>query len=267
MLGQRFFPVGTRRHERAFELAKRLDPVEELHPVSWYGVWALFAAGMAAHHGVINRYVYWDFTWTLYGLGGLLVWSLGLSTLLHRRGWYDPTGPLTRRTGIAEMALAVIAFLSGWGRPTGLTFIYLLGYLAAFGALRLGYAISLEERDGFKQIPASARHRAKVGGGTLLYGLAMGIGIGLDDPVLSTAAAVGLPFFLVALADAHARHVQRLQFYPLFALVGFIGMREGWFFVVSLVWFYFWRYYYYFRLGIIHPSFGVDPDEPLSQTA
>ena len=46
---------------------------------------------------------------------------------------------------------------------------------------------------------------------------AMLLGIVLEDPVASTAAAVAIPFSAIALIwPNHVRHLQRARFYPLF---------------------------------------------------
>ena len=89
--------------------------------------------------------------------------------------------------------------------------------------------------------------------------LAMFLGIFLEDPVASTAAAVSIPFPLIALIwPNHVRHLQRARFYPLFTFAMFLSVRAAWFLVPLAVLFFILRMVNYFRYGIVHPSFGVD---------
>ena len=89
--------------------------------------------------------------------------------------------------------------------------------------------------------------------------LAMFLGIFLEDPVVSTAAAVSIPFPLIALIwPNHVRHLQRARFYPLFTFAMFLSVRAAWFLVPLVVLFFTLRMVNYFRYGIVHPSFGVD---------
>jgi len=89
--------------------------------------------------------------------------------------------------------------------------------------------------------------------------LAMLLGISLEDPVASTAAAVALPFSAIALIwPDHVRHLQRARFYPLFIFAMFLCVRAPWFLVPLAVLFFLLRIVNYFRYGIVHPSFGVD---------
>ena len=89
--------------------------------------------------------------------------------------------------------------------------------------------------------------------------LAMLLGIFLEDPVVSTAAAVSIPFPLIALIwPNHVRHLQRARFYPLFTFAMFLSVRAAWFLVPLVVLFFTLRMVNYFRYGIVHPSFGVD---------
>jgi hypothetical protein len=88
---------------------------------------------------------------------------------------------------------------------------------------------------------------------------AMLLGIILEDPIASTAAAVALPFSAIALIwPNHVRHLQRVRFYPLFIFAMFLCVRAPWFLIPLGVLFFLLRTINYFRYGIVHPSFGVD---------
>ncbi|MFQ6613924.1 MAG: hypothetical protein ACE5D1_03690 [Fidelibacterota bacterium] len=270
MIAQRLAPVGTPRHERLFNLVKSLDKIEEYKPLSWFAVWIMFAAGISAHAGSVDRFSFWDFSRWLPGLTGLTVWTVVYARFLRSKSWFNfPNLSAKVNTLIPHLIVAELIFLSGWftlsleSLGTGLT------YLLSYTALILVFTIPIEtdEKSGKKRIPDSSYRLRIVISGAVLLTVSMLLGIGSDDPVLSTAAVVALPFYIVAFFDNHVRHVQRLRFYPAFIFGGFIASREAWFFLAALGLFYFLRHYYYFRLGIIHPSFGVDHDDPFPEAS
>ena len=83
-----------------------------------------------------------------------------------------------------------------------------------------------------------------------------------DDPMVSTIAAVYLPFPLVAFVfPAAFRHLQRSRNYVVFIPAMFLSMRFPWFLFFLVPLFLLSRHYYYFTTGKIYPSFKVDtPD-------
>ena len=93
----------------------------------------------------------------------------------------------------------------------------------------------------------------------LSMSIAILIGILFDDPVVSTAGMVALPFAAIALIwPSHVRHLQRARFYPIFIFAMFLCVRAPWFLIPLAVLFFVLRTVNYFRYGIVHPSFGVD---------
>ena len=85
------------------------------------------------------------------------------------------------------------------------------------------------------------------------------LGIALDDPVVSTAGAVSIPFAIIALIwPSHVRHLQRARFYPLFIFAMFLCVRAPWFLIPLAILFFSIRTVNYLRYGIVHPTFGVD---------
>jgi len=263
MIAQRLLPVGTPRHERVFNLVKTIDGLDDLNPLAWFALWSLFTAGISSYDGYVNRYIFWDFSRWLPGILGLAFWTVMYVMVLRPRKWmeFSPQSAITKKL-VIHLALAEVIFLSGWAHISLQGFFISLSYLLGYGAILLVYTIPIENMEsGGKVIPDSSYRFRIVITGVLLLVLAMGSGIYRDDPVLSTAAVVSLPFYIVALFDNHVRHVQRLRFYPAFIFTGFIASREAWYFMAAVLLFYFLRHFYYFRLGIIHPSFGVDHDE------
>ena len=95
--------------------------------------------------------------------------------------------------------------------------------------------------------------------------LASFLGFSNDDPMISTVAAVYIPFPLVALVfPAAIRHLQRSRcyvvFYPCDVSIYALPMVLFSFsssFVLS-------RHYFYFTSGKIYPTFKVDTPEEVS---
>ena len=57
------------------------------------------------------------------------------------------------------------------------------------------------------------------------------LGVYFDDPIMSTAGAVCIPFPLITLIwPNHVRHLQRARFFPLFTFSMFLCVRAPWFF-------------------------------------
>ena len=95
--------------------------------------------------------------------------------------------------------------------------------------------------------------------------IALIIGFKYDDPFISTASAVAIPFSIFALIwPNHIRHLHRLRFYPIFIFAMFLCVRVPWFIIPLIILFIAIRIINYFRYGIVYPSFGVDFDEDIS---
>jgi len=269
MIAQRLAPVGTPRHEKIFNRVQKIEGLDGLNPLVWFAIGGLYAAGISAYAGNMDRYTFWTFSRWIQGSVGILIWTLVYVFLLRKQSWFDFSSGFQLKHLILNLLIGLVVFLSGWVHFSinGLTQAVL--YLLAFLAIWLVFTIEIDENEdtGKKTIPNPTYRLtvAAVGGVLLLF--TMFAGIFRDDPVLSTASIVALPFYIVALFDNHVRHVQRLRFYPGFIFLGFIASREAWFFVIAVIFFYFLRHFYYFRLGIIHPSFGVDHDEENLNTA
>ena len=97
------------------------------------------------------------------------------------------------------------------------------------------------------------------GGSVILMLVALLFGIYLDDPILSSAAAVSLPFPLIVLIwPNHVRHLQRARVFPIFTFAMALCIRVPWFFFPLGLMFFVIRTINYFRFGIVYPSFAVD---------
>ena len=95
--------------------------------------------------------------------------------------------------------------------------------------------------------------------------LASFLGFSNDDPMISTVAAVYIPFPLVALVfPAAIRHLQRSRSYVVFIPAMFLSMRFPWFLFLLVPLFVLSRHYFYFTSGKIYPTFKVDTPEEVS---
>ena len=94
----------------------------------------------------------------------------------------------------------------------------------------------------------------------ILLSLSTIIGYFTDDPVMSTAGVIIVPFYVVALLFPRAEHVIRAFRYPLMILAIFLGVRYPWLWFALLLNFTLIRWYNYFRFGKVSPSFKVVDD-------
>ena len=93
----------------------------------------------------------------------------------------------------------------------------------------------------------------------ILMVIALLMGIYWDDPILSSSAAISIPFPLIALIwPNHVRHLQRARIFPIFTFAMALCIRVPWFFLPLGLLFFVIRTINYFRYGIVYPSFAVD---------
>ncbi|MBH31624.1 MAG: hypothetical protein CMG71_06505 [Candidatus Marinimicrobia bacterium] len=98
------------------------------------------------------------------------------------------------------------------------------------------------------------------GASFILLFLATVLGYFIGDPVISTAGAIVVPFYVVALFFPRAEHFIRAFRYPLMILAIFIGVRYPWLWFAIFVNFSFIRLYNYFRFGKVSPTLKVVDD-------
>jgi len=188
------------------------------------------------------------------------MWGLLYSTKRYNWARTPLLGNLAN--GIAGLAL----FMAGWSFVSGDILAGIVAsfpYLLAFSAVTLLTAIPDLKGDLAAEkitFPAKFGIPVTIAVGTLLAALSASLGYYLNDPVISTSSIVSVPFFLVALAYLKDHHILRAIRYPIFILAMFLSVRYPWFFVAVLVTFFIARYYYYFRFGLLYPTFQVIHD-------
>ncbi len=157
---------------------------------------------------------------------------------------------------------SVSLFMIGWhlgggGVLSGLraSAPYVCGFVAVTLFAPLSEkAMTMNHRDFMeKTIPMS-------GISLLLLSIATVLGYFIGDPVVSTAGAIVVPFYAVALLFPRAEHVIRAFRYPLMILAIFVGVRYPWLLFAMFMNFTFVRWYNYFRFGKVTPTLKVVDD-------
>ena len=249
--------------------------------VQLFTIWTLTVAGIVLSMDMQDRYVYWEWDDWMVGLVKLMIVSVVFIAFLNpKKIWTVGTKRLKLNEVLIHCVVGIILLLFGWmdldmieanskGEfESSIIVVYLIHsalsivpYVFSFLScvLVFQYILELEEDTGtwtnsnwenkFRYLSISVV--------SMLF--AMLLGIVLEDPVASTAAAVAIPFSAIALIwPNHVRHLQRARFYPLFIFAMFLCVRAPWFLIPLGVLFFMLRTINYFRYGIVHPSFGVD---------
>ena len=282
MLIEKIIPVGSDSYSvwRGYssELGKKIDSQ------GWaqlFSIWTLTVGGIVLSMDLSDRYIYWEWSGWIEGLLKLFIVSIIFIFILKPNAIWTAG---TKRLNIKEFLIhtvigsilivfglidleAVIALfevkIESFYKGLFLFYIafsivpYIFSLLSCLMVFQ--FILKLEEDKGTWN---NFNWENKFGYLSISVGfmiLAMLLGIFLEDPVVSTAAAVSIPFPLIALIwPNHVRHLQRARFYPLFTFAMFLSVRAAWFLVPLAVLFFTLRMVNYFRYGIVHPSFGVD---------
>lgn len=275
MLIEKIIPVGSDLYSvwsgYFSELGKKIDSQGW---VQLFSIWTLTVGGIVLSMDLSDRYIYWEWSGWIEGFIKLLIVSIVFIFILKpNEMWTAGTKRLNIKEFLIHSGIGSILIIFGLfdlGMIVGpyeskIEFLHvllsLISYVFSFLSCLIvfQFILELEEDKGtwnnfnwehkFEYLSISVGFMA----------LAMLLGIFLEDPVASTAAAVSIPFPLIALIwPNHVRHLQRARFYPLFTFAMFLSVRAAWFLVPLAVLFFTLRMVNYFRYGIVHPSFGVD---------
>ena len=275
MLIEKIIPVGSDLYSvwngYFSELGKKIDSQGW---VQLFSIWTLTVGGIVLSMDLSDRYIYWEWSGWIEGFIKLLIVSIVFIFILKpNEMWTAGTKRLNIKEFLIHSGIGSILIVFGLfdlGMIVGpyerkIEFLHvllsLISYVFSFLSCLIvfQFILELEEDKGtwnnfnwehkFEYLSISVGFMA----------LAMLLGIFLEDPVASTAAAVSIPFPLIALIwPNHVRHLQRARFYPLFTFAMFLSVRAAWFLVPLAVLFFTLRMVNYFRYGIVHPSFGVD---------
>ena len=245
MLIEKIIPVGSDLHSawsRYFsELGKKIDSQGW---VQLFSIWTLTVGGIVLSMDIKDRYIYWEWSGWIEGFIKLFIVSIVFIFILKPNAIWTAG---TKRLNIKEFLIhtvigsilvvfglidleVVIGFfevkIESFYKGLFLFYIafsivpYIFSLLSCLMVFQ--FILELEEDKGTWN---NFNWEHKFGYLSISVGfmiLAMLLGIFLEDPVASTAAAVSIPFPLIALIwPNHVRHLQRARFYPLFTFAMF----------------------------------------------
>ncbi len=282
MIIEKIVPVGSQNHMRWKDFFSNIGKKADSQGwIQLFSIWTLTVAGIVLSMDIQDRYVYWDWDGWIVGLVKLMIVSIVFISILNpKKIWTVGKKRLNIKEIFIHGVVGVILLLLGWidigmieaiskGKLESMVMVtyliysalsivpYVLSFLSCL--LVFQFILELEEDKGTWNNLNWENKLGYLSMSVVFMVLAMLLGISLEDPVASTAAAVALPFSAIALIwPDHVRHLQRARFYPLFIFAMFLCVRAPWFLVPLAVLFFLLRIVNYFRYGIVHPSFGVD---------
>ena len=275
MLIEKIIPVGSNLYSEwkghSTKIGKKIDSQGW---VQLFSIWTLTVGGIVLSMDLSDRYIYWEWSGWIEGFIKLLLVSIVFIIILKPNGiWTAGTKRLNIKEFLIHSAIGSILIVFGLFDLEMIkgpsehkielfhVLLSLFPYIFSFLSCLIIYQFKIElEEDKGTWNNFNWEHKFEYLSTSVgLMVLAMFLGIFLEDPVLSTASAVSIPFPLIALIwPNHVRHLQRARFYPLFTFAMFLSVRAAWFLVPLAVLFFTLRMVNYFRYGIVHPSFGVD---------
>lgn len=275
MLIEKIIPVGSDLYSvwsgYFSELGKKIDSQGW---VQLFSIWTLTVGGIVLSMDLSDRYIYWEWSGWIEGFIKLLIVSIVFIFILKpNEMWTAGTKRLNIKEFLIHSGIGSILLVFGFfdlemiiePHESEIEFLHvflsLISYVFSFLSCLIVFQFILElEEDKGTWNNFNWEHKFEYLSISVVFMvLAMLLGIFLEDPVASTAAAVSIPFPLIALIwPNHVRHLQRARFYPLFTFAMFLSVRAAWFLVPLAVLFFTLRMVNYFRYGIVHPSFGVD---------
>lgn len=261
MLLVRYAPVGSQRYEKLTQTAKSFDKIMEWIPAQLFGIWSIFVAGMTAGKAQSDRFYFWDWNDWLIGIIGILTLTILFRIIKYKFKIfpYSDDEISLKSRGYHAFVPVFVSYLgytlvAGFGTMFSAEF-YVLPYIAIY----LIHTIKIDKSKNI--IPLESKKYIKSLISILLIMIAAVIGFIFDDPVISTASLVSLPFLIVLLFGKHIRHLERAKFYPIFIFAMFVSSREGWFLIPLLLLFFILRSYNYLRYQKVYPTFGVTDDQ------
>tara|TARA_Y100001968_G_scaffold116093_2_gene105453 strand:+ start:4199 stop:5173 length:975 start_codon:yes stop_codon:yes gene_type:complete len=165
---------------------------------------------------------------------------------------------------LINIVAGLILFLVGWNLNGPLnihTLYFSLPYLLCFSAVSIVTAIPDIKGDlkiGKKTFPIKFGERFTIFFAMMAVLIAFLMGIGNNDPVISTASLVSLPFYIFNLFSLKLNNVLRTIRFSVFNLGFFLMSVYPYLFLINFINFYLIKYYYWHRFDIHYPSFLID---------
>jgi len=260
MLLARYAPVGSQRYENLAEKVKVFDKIMEWLPAQWFGIWVVIVAGISNGKLYVDRNYFWDYSDWKIGLFIIFIFFAIIGVLGFKFNFLPIQNISATFKSIKYHILLV--FVLFWVGNSISNAIYVgnsVIYAMAYFALFLTHTIKINESG---QLIISQKNKSIKAGISIILLLISGIsGYFFNDPVVTTASIVSLPFLILLLFGKHIRHLERAKFYPIFIFAMFAVSREAWFLIPILILFFVLRSYNYLRYQKVYPSFGVTNDQ------
>ncbi len=265
MLVERLYPPRSRRYNILRDPFTDVGAyMDSIGLIQLFTIWTLTVAGMVMEMGLENRFAYWEWGGWIFGILKLAIVTAFFILILHpKQIWIAGKKRLNEKEFGLHLGIAALLLIFGsLGSKMVLNqVIGILPYLAAFlgGLTIFQFVIEFDQTKGtWYNYHWSKKNFYLMISVSFMFA-AVGLGFYFDDPIITSAGVVALPFPVIALIwPSHVRHLQRARFYPLFILAMFLCVRAPWFIVPLAGLFYTLRTVNYFRYGIVYPSFGVD---------
>lgn len=268
MIVNRIFPLHKDKYLNTKPKATQFgEKIDQLGLIQLFGVWVLTVSGIVLNNGLKDRFTYWEWSdWTI-GLVKLFIVSMIFIYGIKKNSlWKIGQKTLSQGELLSVMGIGLLFFYFGNLSFTNFSFElvrgvpYLLLFIGVIHLYQIPIVLNKDIGDWFVSDWSSKISAMLISIGLMSIGVF--IGFSLDDPVISTAGMVAIPFPIIALIwPNHVRHIQRARFYPLFIFAMFLCVRAPWFLIPLALLFYFLRTLNYFRYGITYPSFGVNLDD------
>ncbi|MBT3179745.1 MAG: hypothetical protein HOB40_06140 [Candidatus Marinimicrobia bacterium] len=270
MLVERFFPSNSSNYQKFKSFFNRLgDTLDEKDIIQLFTIWTFTVSGFVLDVGLNDRFVYWEWSgWLLGSIKLGFVTAIFLMILKPKEIWVAGNKRMSLNEFWTHLGIVILFLIIGWINLDSSfnELIKLIPYALAFiaGLTIFQFIVEYDQTKGEWYNLNWEKKELFLGSSATLLFISILLGFYFDDPIISTASIISLPFPVIALLwSSHVRHLQRARFYPLFILAMLLCVRAPWFFIPLAGLFYMLRTVNYFRYGIVHPSFGVDLPEDL----
>ena len=265
MIISRIFPKKSNYFKKLEPVFQNIGEVmDSKGGIRLFSFWTLIVAGIVLSMDFENRYVYWNWIgWELGFLKLLFATIIYFYLLIPNNLWSVGSKYLEPTEIMNHGIIAYLLLVFGNIRLDLITpdFVGLLPYVIAFLSCLCAFQFPLtldEEKGTWNHFEWKNKNQYFCLSLVLML-ISTFLGVYFDDPIMSTAGAVCIPFPLITLIwPNHVRHLQRARFFPLFTFSMFLCVRAPWFFFPLWILFFIIRTVNYFRFGIVYPSFGVD---------
>ena len=133
-------------------------------------------------------------------------------------------------------------------------FLYGIGYTAIF------IIIDIKNSSFEKSLSNVYGMRLMIALSTLMILFNIFIGFYLQEPLITIACVVSIPFFLYALIRKLDKDIKRAIYYPIFIFNFFISTIYPYLFILLIITFYLSKYYNWHRYNFHFPTFLVEND-------